>query len=241
MNPIFLLSSRRSGSTFLAWTLSSHPHIFLTDESKIFIPLSRLYHWCMNDTESEYCAEFRKIAMQRMYTTIYEFYDKINVKKAKRWGEKCPQYAYSHEYIDCLIGLFPKCQIIHLVRDPRSAVASMVTKGWATFDEAIEDWIRSQRLISNIRTKLSPEQYLLVRHEDICRNRVAKLTEILNFLGEEITDEVKAYVVEHWNYPYSRPTSDITSLDGWITKLTIEQEEHLSARVNRLMSEYGYT
>ena len=48
-----------------------------------------------------------------------------------RWGDKRPAY---YQEVDVLLRLFPDAQIVHIVRDGRSNVASLKTMPWWPFD-----------------------------------------------------------------------------------------------------------
>lgn len=239
-SPIFLLSARRSGSTYLAWNLNSHKNILLTDESKCFIPISRMYHWCRNEKKAEYIDEFREIEERHLYEMIYDFYDKVNTKGATRWGEKSPQYPDQEEYLNCLVEMFPKCHVIHLVRNPYSTILSMFTKGWYNMQAAVDSYIVAHQNLLRIRKKLSKDQYLLVRYEDMHMNRVGKIGEILSFLGETMTDEMKKFIIDHRDHPFSKPTSDITNPMDWVTRLDMTQADYIATRTDGLVKELGY-
>jgi hypothetical protein len=80
-----------------------------------------------------------------------------------------------------LHALFPDARYVHLVRDPRTNVASMMERiGW-TFERSCRMYVRSNRM--GLRFERFAGRYLRVRQEDFVDRRDETWRRLLEFLG----------------------------------------------------------
>ena len=112
---------------------------------------------------------------------------------ASQWGFKETAALY---FLHPLIDYFPGIKLVHLVRDGRdmalgSNQQDLLYHG-ALFDleesytpaNAFAFWSASNRWALDVcRERLRPEQYLLVRYEDICSEPHREVDRILSFAG----------------------------------------------------------
>jgi hypothetical protein len=92
------------------------------------------------------------------------------------WGDKNPDYA-SLEHEGCLetiAELFPGTRFIHIIRDGRDVVTSLLRKGWASFDHAHHIWMTHVEVGAQVGAR-SPDRYLEVRYEELVRDDFAQL------------------------------------------------------------------
>lgn len=148
--PLFIIGAPRSGTTYLVNVLNRHPDIFLTNETRVMTWANRALNvlpknpWILASSRDEFLAHMRK----ELGATIRRFYLSLGAPSFARWGDKNPHYADRKSDPDCLAlinEIFPDSQFIHLVRDAPRVVESIVRKGWAPLDEALERMASTHR------------------------------------------------------------------------------------------------
>ena len=204
--PFFIVGHPRSGTTLLRFILSSHPRIYIPEETGFipFLPYSRQANITFK--------EFLKI-LDRVGTLNYlwkdvlgspqEFYDALPQKNlahildglyriqitpynAVRWGDKTPLYV---QYIKSIDAIFPQAQFIHLIRDGRDTLLS-ARKKWPDHRYyrngyyLIKNWTRNVSAGRTAAHWLGPERYLEIRYEDLVTSPRSTTQEICAFLGE---------------------------------------------------------
>lgn len=136
-------------------------------------------------------------------TTIYEvepgnywqdlrgFVEALYVRRnqqASHWVEDTP---YNSCHFNRLRGLWPDCDFIHVVRDPRDIFASFNlhrsrSKAWTSKDSE-QNARRIDGALKRFNEQVSPwgegHYYLEVRLEDMARNQEAELRRICDYLG----------------------------------------------------------
>lgn len=177
VEPIFLLSLPRSGSTLLQRVLASQPDIATTSEPWLLLPL--LYSFRDEGVEAEYehhnlahamedfCLQLpngKNDCLVEMRELVLNLYKKID-GEAVYFLDKTPRY---HLIADELIEMFPKCKIILLWRNPLAVAASMMetwAKGkWNLYSFRVDLYKGLDNLV-NVYEK-NPERILAVKFED---------------------------------------------------------------------------
>lgn len=196
---VFLVGCPRSGTTWLQAMLASHPAIYTGPETRFFALVGGL--------EKEFQRPDSAKAGLPVYTTKEDFY-KVTAElfwslisalnyppgESKYFLEKTPHHCLFSEFI---LNTFPNARFIHLIRDGRAVVSSMVraSKSWGqhwapeTVDQATQSWLRhteAGRMIAE-QTK-GTNQYIEVRYEDIRQNPHYHLSRLFEWL-ELPTDE----------------------------------------------------
>lgn len=191
---VFLVGSPRSGTTWLQAMLSEHPTIYTGPETHFFA--------AFEGAELGYLRERgRPLALpaywdtEKFYHWMAElFWDLISAlptptDKPSLFLEKTPNHSANAGFI---LRTFPRARFIHLIRDARAVVASLVRseQSWGTnwaphsIDEAAGLWRRYVGAGRQIKTKVSsPAQYIELRYEDLRRNAVRELDRLFAWLG----------------------------------------------------------
>jgi hypothetical protein len=108
---------------------------------------------------------------------------------ATRLVEKTPDHAL---HLDLADALLPSCRAIHLVRDPREVVASLLAAsrrpwgaGWApsSAHAAVARWRECVESAEASGARLGPGRVLRVRYEDLRRDPAGSLRGIAEFMG----------------------------------------------------------
>lgn len=100
-----------------------------------------------------------------------------------RWGA---QTGLIERYGDELIAAHPGVQVVHMIRDPRDRYAESLAKwpdGKGRAGGAVARWHYSRRLAERL-SRAHPDQYLIVRFEDLVTDTEATLRHVCDFLGE---------------------------------------------------------
>jgi len=152
---LFIIGSPRSGTTWLQIILGSHESICTTVELRIFnkyinplikawneedenIKLGRWHQGLPFIWSENQFYLFLKSFIDKIYTNILE-----KKPKAKYILDKHPNYSM---HVDEINKLLPNARFIHLIRDGRDVVSSMLAAkksmgfGANSFEEAVKEW-----------------------------------------------------------------------------------------------------
>lgn len=140
MNPLFILSLPRSGSTLLQRILASHKDIATTSEPWLLLPL--FYTLREEGVYSEYAHRSMVIAIEDFYNEMpggredylleirkfaQSLYAKASNSDAKYFLDKTPRYAL---IVKEIMEAFPEAKFIFLWRNPLAVIASIM-ETWA--------------------------------------------------------------------------------------------------------------
>lgn len=209
--PFFIVGVHRSGTTLLRFMLSSHPRLYIPPESD-FIPhffrkkpqeqLTRaqvaqflqvifskyrfVEDWQGSTPDPEsFFKQMNPLNPAGFLDQLYGQYAAQN--GARRWGDKTPIYA---SYVDVLYAIFPQAQFVHILRDPFDAAFSLLDK-YADREFHIDiyfaarNWVRRIQHIRTVSQKLSAENYLELRYENLVKNPEEELRRVCEFLEED--------------------------------------------------------
>jgi Sulfotransferase family len=217
--PIFVVGAARSGTTLMHRMLHAHPNLALMDEAAFFegilklrpvlpdlrgegaiahffelLPrIQHIQHWSgMDKALAEVKARLSSDpapSYERFYFLLMDTL--ARQAGAARCGDKTPENVrYLHE----LKAIFPSCQIIHMIRDPRGNVASRLKLGWASDDvlSNVVKWkldVRAGRRFAQ-STVAGQGSYLEVKYEDLVGAPEATLQHVCHFLSESYCPEM---------------------------------------------------
>ena len=219
-NIVFIVGCQRSGTTYLQRLLASHPKIKTGQESFLFswylAPL--LGNW--ENKEPKSLQAGRGGVGMRSYFTDEDFRSVLhdfmlammkpmigNLQDGELFLEKTPDHALC---IPAMIELLPSARFIHILRDARDNVASLLAAGrtwgktWAphhTFSAA-KRWVRYEQAVREGKKLVPPAQFYEVRYEELLESPVQTLKSIARFLGIEWIEANLADAVER-NKPES--------------------------------------
>jgi hypothetical protein len=178
---------------------------------------------------------------------IEQIYRDLGAVPGQRWGDKYPQYADGGEDPEALTTidrLFPRSQYVHIIRDPRAVVASIVAKGWLGFEEAIEAW---RIFVNHARTfgaAVGADRYYEVRFESLVEDGHTTAEAIFSFLGLSMSPQVDEFLQTESgrrtpvSAPMSKPGS--TGREAWDGRLDDIQVKKIEADLEDLINELGY-
>ena len=194
--PIFVGGCGRSGTTLIRVILDSHPHIACGPELRAGFAALRLweeYNTTYTGALSEHLLTPGDInaMFARLITSLMDNYRKAQDKL--RSAEKSPNNVFFFQHLHAI---FPESPLIHVIRDGRDVVCSLLSMDWVdgrgqpieyTRDagKAAEFWvsaIRAGRLALSHPTMKN--RYREVRYEDIINDPEPTLKGLFEFIGE---------------------------------------------------------
>ncbi len=203
--PVFIVGAPRSGTTLLRVTLNRHSQLAMCGETAYFRRVYSRRHAFgdpgnlpnRNRVVEAYLAvePVRRLGMnievlrERMmregvswrdlFASMLRVYADSHGKP--HTGEKTPNHAL---YVNTLCEWFPDCTIVHLVRDPRAAVCSLIRMPWAS--RSVLMGARTWRLFNTAaRTISARDNYVLVKYEDLVARPEEQLRRLCNHVGLE--------------------------------------------------------
>jgi hypothetical protein len=203
-NCLFIIGCPRSGTSALAWALAQHPQLWTSAETNFLHHLfgaRKLYQtfesahstgvgWLrVNGVTYAEFAGFLGLGIDQLF---------LSRSAGKRWIDQSP--ANTLCAMD-LCYMFPNGQFIHLIRDGREVVNSMLNTGfqwdWARdFETACSTWIHYVEVGLKFQQSL-PERTLQVRHDHLVLDPDIECERILRFLGVDHSDEPAKFLKEN--------------------------------------------
>lgn len=193
LQPVFLVGSQRSGTSMLANLLGRHPELFFTNEMKVGPFLYRqeaeLQRFLAPYLEAPADDCFAHLAAEQLASLMQAL---LRPSGKTLWGDKFPEYSVQ---IPRLRRYFPRCRILHIVRDGRDVACSMIRQKqklphwnqsrWAaaTWYGAAKKWHRFVSKALEDGRALPPDEYLELRFEGLVAHPEATFRSIFGFIG----------------------------------------------------------
>ena len=240
--PVFIVGSPRSGTTLLRNMLNRHPaiaicratdfyhYVYLRRKSfgdlsdlgnrrrlvKEYLNLQRIQRMQVDLGPLESILLREGVSYQAFFASLWRYYAHVHGKR--RCGEKNARHAM---FTETLCKWYPGSRILHLVRDPRDAVASLLRMPFAPNNPigAARLWQAHNR--AALRSQGRP-QYQQVRYEQLVADPEGSLRRICNFIGEEYSPDMLV------------PNKDGTADRPWLHRA---QEQVTAQRVQRWRQE----
>jgi Sulfotransferase family len=252
-DPIVIFGAPRSGTTYLAHVLGQHPEVFITNETRIFTWLHRALHEA-TDALMASRKQLEGHLRSALAGVVRDFYRTLMPPGARFWGDKNPHYARPADSgsLETVAELFPQARFIHVVRDGRDVVSSLLRKRHAdgrpwvqSFDAAHAVWTRHVAVGCEFGASLAPSRYLELRYEDLVRDDATEARRIFDFLGLELHQDVAAFCrsqsVERT--PFSGPTRDIAAgaaRSDWARLLSPDEQRRSLELLGDWLLRLGY-
>ena len=214
-NPVFVISSMRSGSTLLRYLLDTHERLACPPESKFLTALEKMFDYPQVGAALRSMGSNRidVLRLTRQYAESF-FNEYTNRAGKMRWVDKTPNYyrilpfleelfAESAYYIllvrnplDCICSLEEMLPLYEYPADPELArIVSIHGKGRLTYARY---WLEVNQTIFNF-TRTLPARTFLVRYEDLVQAPEDWVGRIVRFIGEDpsLLDLEKAFTMKH--------------------------------------------
>jgi len=209
--PVFVVGSPRSGTSILTWCLGQHPNMFPVPESNwmgdfaISVAIGhqigaargdRSIFSAMDISQDELFAILGRSVNDLILRHRKDLERKRQVtseesERKGRWVDGTPEYSF---HICGLRKLFPKALFIHLVRDVRSVVRSMLNFHLVAGhdlvnneEEAYNYWFRTVSSCLLAERAYGPRVVLRLRYSDLLNAPEIAMRSVLEFIGERYT------------------------------------------------------
>ncbi len=257
--PIFVGGAPRSGTTLTRAILDAHPEIACGPELRAFPALARLYRDTSASMGGAFAAhfDFGPEALQATFRNlIASFLEPFQRRSGKRHiAEKTPANAL---YFRELFTLFPEGRFIHVLRDPRDVVASLVRMDWrdartgaklpitASVEGAAEGWVGHVTAARAAREAGAP--VLDLAYEQLIADPARSIASLFSHLGVDFSDAALAH---HRSFragagenetsaaAVARPIND-ASVGRWRRDLSPADARTVERIAGTLLSECGY-
>lgn len=200
---VFLIGCPRSGTTWVQLLLDQNPQIATAPETQIFAYyLDQFRHqWEVEHTgpgaSGNHGAGLSRLLSKEEFRCLcggvaLDVLDKIERGKpgATIVLEKSPRHALN---IDWILDIFPEAYVLHIVRDPRDAVASIIDagrtwgRGWAPRNPTRAARMWRAHVEAGRSARLKTENYLEIRYEDLRADPAKHLQSVLDWIGAPMT------------------------------------------------------
>jgi len=214
-NPIFVVGSPRSGTSALAWALAQHSHLWTSAESDIFRHL--VSTGALDRVYAEAAAQpngwFNKHAVDRAELSRFVALG-LNAlftsrSGGKRWIEQSPSHTL---VLDDISVMLPDAFFVHIARDGRRVVHSMVHSGFAApwahdFRLACITWRRYVEAALSFAEK-HPERCLTLMNEELSRDPDAGFRRLLEFIRVPYErGPIEFFATKRLNSSFPQPSS----------------------------------
>ncbi|MBT9314748.1 sulfotransferase family protein [Leptothoe spongobia] len=255
--PIFIIGSPRSGTTFLGSCIGELPEV-----SYHFEPIAtKAAARCIYEKEWG----FQKTKW--FYRLVYAWLMRIHADGDLRFADKTPRNCF---VIDFLNQAFPKAQFIHIIRDGRDAALSHSKKPWMQAAQAKSPkyepggypygpyarfWVEPERIAEFESTsdihrciwawrqhtenalaaavKIPQDRYHEIRYEDLISNTQSETDLLLDFLNIDDNASRRRF---HDAVSKVRPDS----IGGWKKELSSEQLQQVEQEAGELLRQLNY-
>jgi hypothetical protein len=268
----FVIGCARSGTTMLRAMLDSHPDVAVPHESYFVVPVlvrrdryesgpgldrtllledlgrdQTFTRWGLDE------ASVRAVRDDDDLRTVPAAIERLYGEYARRAGK--PRFADKTPrnvlHVDLLGGAFPGARFVHLVRDGRDVVPSLVGLDYFPdrFAEAVLYWQDRVRHGRRAGRRLGAGRYLEVRYEALVAEPEATLRTLCDFLDlaydpamldyHERADEVVAAVtkLDHHQGLWQPPTPGYRS---WRATMSDHDQQLFEALAGATLDELGY-
>ena len=262
--PVFIVGAPRSGTTLLRVVLNRHSQLAMCSETAY---LSRVYarRHAFGDpgnlqnrkrivdaylavqplrglgTDVDILRQrllSEGVSWRSLFASLLQVYADSQGKPYT--GEKTPGHAL---YVETLCEWFPDCSIVHLVRDPRDEVHSLIRMPWASRSVLMgaNTWRSFNTAVCAVSAR---PNYLRVKYEDLVTRSEEQLQRLCNHIGLEYEESMLQPDSAELDDPRQDPRAyqSITParLPVWRAELKPWQVEAIETTVGPRMEEFGY-
>lgn len=258
--PIFILGCARSGTSLLQLMLRSHPRVAVPAETRFVVPAytarcefgdlavmenrRALGDWITRDRSTKFRAlglDASEITdeiaagpptLGSAVGTVFGAYARRFGKP--RWGDRRPSYV---RYAGPLLRMFPDAQFVHLVRDGRDCVASLLETPWYDQDvhHAVSVWREAVDRGSRLGARLGPDGYYEMQYERLVTDPADELARLCAFLGEDFDP-----AMTQPDGPAERTVVTTTRVGSWAQRLHSWEISLAEAAFGERLAEFGY-
>ncbi|MGH2686088.1 MAG: sulfotransferase family protein [Actinomycetota bacterium] len=203
--PVFVIGSPRSGTSILAWSLAQHPDMWTSSETDFLHHLFGRGHLDEAFVQAEERATGGWLKEQGISRPEFLEFLGLGINAVitsrsggRRWVDQSPTYTLM---VSSLAALFPDAFFLHIFRDGRKVVNSMLNSGFETpwakdFPTACQTWARFAEVAMTFRDQ-NPSRGMTVLLDELAENPSERFDEILDFLQAERHEGPAEFLASH--------------------------------------------
>jgi len=198
---VFVMGSPRSGTSAMSWALAQHPE-FETGPEAAF-PFFLCDHgavdhtWEVSHARTDGWLVYHDVELSEYLGWLGVGVDQLFLSRGtgKRWIDSTPNNVL---VVKTLAQMFPNARFVHLVRDGRAVVSSLLRSGFdyapaRSFRLAAKTWAQHVSAGLAAANEL-PDRVLQIRHEHVESEPEVVLAQVQEFLQVEPHDEPAAFL-----------------------------------------------
>jgi len=244
---IFVVGARRSGTLWVERILTAHPDVrALPSETHLFShgirPLAdRISHGILATPEvgALYMERRSFVAATRaLCDAVMVPFLGPNPSPEARLLERSPWHVY---HLDLIGALYPDAKVVHIVRDGRSVVRSLLAQSWgpSTVDAAAREWVGAIEATRRAAPQLTA--YKELRYEQLFDQRDAGIADLYEWLGLACDPRhLDAALTEANQQNNLDVTTPWITADKWRGLLTPQQLDEFNAVAADTLAQLGY-
>ncbi|MFX1508559.1 MAG: sulfotransferase, partial [Promethearchaeota archaeon] len=164
--------------------------------------------------------------------------------------EKTPENELN---VDQILNFFPSARFIHIIRDPRSNIASLKrlfkVRNWSWDTEAYAYSLRNSIELGFLnQERLGEEKYHILRYEDLVTTPAANIKNVARFLGIKMNKVLLSPSVNGLPAKSNTMFEDrqiqgrifTTLTDKWKTELDPQEQKMIWAILHSIANRLGY-
>jgi hypothetical protein len=246
--PIIVYGAPRSGTTYLTNTLKQHPEVFISHETRVFVWAHESLNVLTQNPQALLTSrgKFVEHLREAYPKLIRDFYLKL-APRARYWGDKNPHYAAPNYggCLDTIATLFPGTRFIHIIRDGRDVVTSLLRREWGSFENSHSRWQGHVDTGSAFGASQPSDRYFELRYEDLVHDDVGVARRLFDFLGISMHPDVVKFckAQQEERTPLSGPTRDLSvgaATSYWEELLAPDQRLFSLELLGGHLVRYGY-
>ncbi len=175
----------------------------------------------------------------------------LEKRNKTRFCEKTPQHLYN---IQEILKLYPKAKFIHLIRDGRDTVNSLLKMPWRP-DGLVNNarfWIQYIKLGQDLTKQLGelPDNLLTIKYEELLNEPNASLKQICEFIGEKFETKIlqesqsDVEIFSPWESSWKHKAKqdlDSSRIGAWSKELSKDDQAILNYVLRRPLLELSYS
>jgi hypothetical protein len=270
IEPIFIFSCPRSGSSLLSRLLNSHSNISIPFESHLFYTF---YPWLKYYGDLRDKNNQKRLVGDILSTEViktwqppvdkFKILNKIQVPNfggivdavlsswadlngKKRWGEKTPRHLFHWKPI---LSYFPNSKVIHILRDGRDVATSWIDSrfGPKTYFRAAKEWIKFLKEIENLKKEINENNFYEIKYEKLISDTERELKKICSFVEEDYESQMLYFYENKSPYPTDKINLQnlqkpiIANNKGkWQTRLSKKELYYFESIAGEYLEKYNY-
>lgn len=209
----FVVGAPRSGTTWVQLLLSQHPLVASCQETNLFShylgPLGKAWVSEVSSRRTRETGLRFLLSEEEFLMLCRRFAEEVlgradrRVPGAEVVVEKTPAHVFAAPFI---AELFPDAYFLHIVRDPRSVVSSLLHAGrgwgerWAPTGPAYAARVWRSHVEAGLRIPGFSERYCEVRYENLGEDGPDQLDKMMEFLGLECDPDWSRRAIDLCNF-----------------------------------------